>query len=481
MIIGKGEWFAYTDKTSPQEPAKCIIRILNYLTTPLAQNQVMSTRLKIFISSTMRDDLENERDLVCKRLRELNFEPINAESWGPDSSMTWERIRDEITDCHLFLLLMGKRYGWIPDSGPGANGNKSVTHMEYEVARELNLPILPFLKTLDYETTERDSAEAKARDSFRKEVSDWAKGQFIEKFSLASDLSERVTKAIILMLSNDWVRQRIQERSQESNRTRPPVIANSQRQQPLSLPPPLIEAVRKGNAVLFAGAGMSLAVGLPSAVAFSERLAFEIAKYEPGYDISPSAAVFAGTATDLVLLKGRRTLVNELHDLMNPPHGLQPSVAHRIAVRLFDQIVTTNYDDLFEQAINEIGQKIPIQEGELSADNLPSPCILKLHGSWSRPDSLIITESDVLMLDQTHPKLWYALLELLRTKVVVTVGMSLRDPSIVRLFTEARSTLRGYAVMPGNFRLRDRRLNALNIDVIDSDADTFFSALEQSI
>ena len=39
----------------------------------------MASKLRIFISSTMKD-LANERDEVTRRLRSLNFEPVNAES-----------------------------------------------------------------------------------------------------------------------------------------------------------------------------------------------------------------------------------------------------------------------------------------------------------------------------------------------------------------------------------------------------------------
>jgi hypothetical protein len=266
----------------------------------------MSTRLKIFVSSTMRDDLENERDLVCTRLRELNFEPVNAESWGPDGSKTWQRIREEIQDSHLFLLLLGKRYGWIPDAGAGAAEKRSVTHMEYLEARKLGLPILPFIKDLDYDTTDRRSPEVKTRDAFRKEVSDWAKGEFIGKFRLASDLAASVVRSVIMMLSDDWVKTRIRERAAAASLGAvAPGMART-----VVLPPALVEAVGRREAVLFAGSGMSLAAGLPSAVAFAERLAYEIEREEPGYGISPSAAVFAGTATDLIILKGRDALVS---------------------------------------------------------------------------------------------------------------------------------------------------------------------------
>jgi hypothetical protein len=438
----------------------------------------MSKPLRIFISSTMRDDLENEREAVCDRLKELNFVPVNAESWLPDGSQTWPRIVDEIHDSHLFVLLLGRRYGWIPASGPGAGGDRSVTHMEYLEARRLKLPILSFHKRLDYEQTDRQSDEARKRDAFRKEVADWGEGHHVGEFERAKDLAADVVRALIQMLSNDWAKAIIAERVRSSRA--PSSVPVPGGRAPI-LPPQLVDAVARRNAVLFAGSGMSLAAGLPSAVAFARRLSYEIEQDEPGYDISPSAAQFSGTATDLVLLKGRAALVTQLHDLMHPPQGLEPSLAHRAAVRLFDTIVTTNYDELMEQAAQAGGRQMSLVEGEIIQPMLPASTILKLHGSWSRPDSLVITESDVLMLDRNRPKLWSAVLDLVRTRVVVIVGMSIRDPSIIRLLVEAQSNIRGYAVMPGSFRLRDQRLDMFNLKTIDANADSFFAELDRQV
>jgi SIR2-like domain len=120
-----------------------------------------------------------------------------------------------------------------------------------------------------------------------------------------------------------------------------------------------------------------------------------------------------------------------------------------------------------------------VVEGELSDSALPQSTVVKLHGSWARPKSLIITEQGVVTLDRAHPRLWNALLEVLRRRVVVTVGMSMRDPSIIRLFTEAASTVRGYAVLPGSFRLRNARLDMLNPQAVDANAEKFFEEFER--
>src|ERR687891_352999 len=75
----------------------------------------MGTKIRVFIASTM-EDLENERSEVVTRVRQLNFEPVNAEGWLPTGSRPWDRIEKEMESCHLFVLILGNRYGWIPET-----------------------------------------------------------------------------------------------------------------------------------------------------------------------------------------------------------------------------------------------------------------------------------------------------------------------------------------------------------------------------
>lgn len=85
----------------------------------------MSTKLRVFVSSTMKD-LGDARRAVVERLRSLNLEPVNAEEMSPDGRSSWDVIRSEIDTSNLFILLSGESYGWIPTSGPGAGEGRSV-------------------------------------------------------------------------------------------------------------------------------------------------------------------------------------------------------------------------------------------------------------------------------------------------------------------------------------------------------------------
>src|SRR3954466_15431886 len=128
-------------------------------------------RLRIFISLTMTD-LPNERHQVARRLEAMNFEPVFAEELAPDGSGSWDRIRAEIASCDLAVLILGERYGWVPDRGPFAGDGLSVTDLEYREIRRIGLPVLPFCKRLAY-SSDSDSEEAVKRDRFRAEVARW--------------------------------------------------------------------------------------------------------------------------------------------------------------------------------------------------------------------------------------------------------------------------------------------------------------------
>jgi hypothetical protein len=436
-------------------------------------------KLRVFISSTMKD-LVNERRAVEKQLRAFNIEPVNAEGWLPDGTKSWERIEREIRSSDVFVLIVGERYGWIPDKGPKSGLGRSVTHLEADEARALGLPVLPFLKELAYETGRR-SGEAKRRDAFRAEVGSWDSGHFIAKFDDAFDLAEKVGGAVIGLLTDEFQRGRIRSRVQVVRSSSVALAGDSPAQKPPmipTLPPRLVEAVANNKAVLFAGSGVSLAAGLPSAAFFAQSLIRIVRSTFPEYEANPVGSAFAGLATDVEgLAGGRAGLVEAVVGLVSPPQGLQPTPAHFMAVDLFDQIVTTNYDTLFEQADRTRGNSRPVLSSEIAGESLPDRAILNLHGSIDQPDSLVLVEREVLLLDQARPRLWRAVRDLLARKLVVVVGSSLRDPSIVRLFTEAGPHVSGYFIVPEFWGTTVARLRGWNLECIGADAESFLKAL----
>lgn len=441
-------------------------------------------RLRIFISSTMTD-LLNERHQVAQRLDAMNFEPVFAEALAPDGSGSWDRISSEIASCDLAVLILGERYGWVPDRGPFAEDGLSVTELEYREIRRIGLPILPFRKRLAY-SSDSASDEAIKRDRFRAEVASWDGGRFLREFELADDLAEKVAHAVTSLLTDRFV-------DPARRPSVPEDVARHVTRPPPTLPPGLAEHVAAGEVVALYGAGVSLASGLPSAVAFADAIVSRILDLFPDYVPPSSGTYFNAVAADLEALAGRDELERAVEAIVSPPWTAEPTLAHRVGGRMFRQIITTNFDNLLEQALDDLvdsGVTIPIavdapvvyrayRAGETSGP-LSDFELIKLHGSLSDPSTLVLTDHDLSNLARTRPNIWSSIGELLRRKPLLVLGSSLRDPSLVALLDSVGPELRGWVVLPAFSGAERARLRRWGLEPIVATADAFVEALDRA-
>lgn len=301
--------------------------------------------------------------------------------------------------------------------------------------------------------------------------------QFIEA---QHDLSSKVADAFISLLMDEFQKVKLQERAPLTTKSIERLgKANVVKPELTSLPFELVEAVKSGNAVLFAGAGISLAAGLPSASAFAQSLIKLMSNVEPDYYVNPTGSAFAGIATDLSAVMGREYLVEAISKVIDFPKEIEPTEAHFKSVELFDHIITTNYDKLFESAISSLGLNSNVYAEEINGE-ISNRALIKLHGTIDIPNSLLLSELDVIMFDKARPNLWSAALDDLNSKVVVVVGASLHDPSIIRLFSEAKN-IKGHFVSPELLSSTQKRVKEWNLESIQANADEFMSKLYRYI
>lgn len=407
-------------------------------------------------------DLASERDLVVRRLREFNFEPVNAEGLLPDGTGSWERLEPEIRSSDVFVLLLGESYGWVPDSGPMAGTGKSVTELELDVASEAGIPVLVFVQRLPYGT----SPDTR-RDDFRSRVAAWDGGWFRAEFDLAADLAEAVGRALVELVTKEFRRRG--RRSETVSPSRQAVV----------LPDRLVETILDRTAVLLLGAGASLEAGMPSAAAFVEAMIERIQEVDPRYRPGVSGASFNAVASDFVSMLGPDRLHDLARRLVGSPSLGDPTEAHRAASSLFDLVLTTNYDRLLERAANGDRFAVLTGDGEISATS-GEPQLVKLHGSISDPREMVMTESELALLEESRPRLWGSLQQVLRQRPLLTVGSSLRDPSIVRLLESCRPHLRGWAVLYGASEAERRRVARFGLEALTGDANSVLTALQEA-
>lgn len=93
----------------------------------------MKKKLQVFISST-HDDMLLERQAVVEEILKCGHIPAGMELFGSDNKSQFDIIKNWISSCDVFLLILGGRYGSVPKDG---RINKSYIHREYDYAKSI--------------------------------------------------------------------------------------------------------------------------------------------------------------------------------------------------------------------------------------------------------------------------------------------------------------------------------------------------------
>lgn len=121
---------------------------------------------KVFVSSTCFD-LKEVRDSISRFIKSFGFEPILSEHgdvfYHPDLH-THEACIHEVSNCQLFILIIGGRFGGTYD----IDKEKSITNAEYDAARKLNIPVFTYIKKGIYDN--HHTYQVNKNKSFVKEM-----------------------------------------------------------------------------------------------------------------------------------------------------------------------------------------------------------------------------------------------------------------------------------------------------------------------
>lgn len=197
----------------------------------------------------------------------------------------------------------------------------------------------------------------------------------------------------------------------------------------------LHEAYKSRNLVIFVGAGVSMNSGLPSWWKLISKLIDELPeKYKIDDDKLKIAQIYKYNRGEKEYLdKVRKELKfgkvtpNALHKAifdLNPAH-----------------IVTTNYDNLIEQAaINETKQYYPISKNEDLVYADYHQYIIKMHGDL-REGNIVLTEQDYLDYSDNFPLIETFVKSLFTTKIILFVGFSFSDYNLKIITRKVKNIL----------------------------------------
>jgi hypothetical protein len=161
----------------------------------------------------------------------------------------------------------------------------------------------------------------------------------------------------------------------------------------------LIGAIRKRQAILFAGAGVSMTVGLPSWRTLIEHIAEEL-----DIDLSEFKETDLNYLTLAEFYRLKQGSIGPLRSWMDrnwtiPEDKLKASRVHELICKLdFPIVYTTNFDRNLETSFKLHGRdyvKI-VNAKDIARVREGVPQIVKYHGDFDDDDSIVIAETDYL-------------------------------------------------------------------------------------
>ncbi len=198
---------------------------------------------------------------------------------------------------------------------------------------------------------------------------------------------------------------------------------------------------KRGDLVLFLGAGVSAGAGVPL---WNELLG----------NLAKSANIFKEDSDreafkDLDLLDKARLISIRLEQNNNKIGEIvarliskykYSSINHMILSSLpVSEVITTNYDQLFENtsaAIDKEFRILPYQPAK-SAERW----FLKMHGCISKPDDIVLTRSDYLGYNEQRSALRGIVQAMLITKHLLFIGFSLTDDNFHIIIEDVRNAM----------------------------------------
>ncbi|ASF42971.1 SIR2 family NAD-dependent protein deacylase [Capnocytophaga endodontalis] len=246
----------------------------------------------------------------------------------------------------------------------------------------------------------------------------------------------------------------------------------------------LFQAISKGEVVLWAGAGLSLYAGLPSGVQLREIL-YEgltpLEKEEVGKE-----SELSHLADEICVLKGNRNyIIQTLKDTFR--RDFLSTETHKVISQIphFRNIITTNYDSLFESVYGSGKLNIIFSDDHTPYIDDKKVNLFKIHGDLSAPNSIIITESDYnnfFSKDTEQNTIWSIIKGIIATKSILFIGYSLEDTNVEVVFNKIRDKIgengkECYFVAPNISTTKSKKLIRAKIHPISLTGEKLFEEL----
>jgi hypothetical protein len=117
--------------------------------SPTGTASRVSRAIRVFISYT-GEDLSAHAEAVAQVVTTLQWVPVDHKNWPSTGRPSVAECRAMIDRCNVLVVLVAHRYGWVPPIEEGGDGFTSITWLEVQHARAIDIPVIPYLVDEDY-------------------------------------------------------------------------------------------------------------------------------------------------------------------------------------------------------------------------------------------------------------------------------------------------------------------------------------------
>jgi len=255
-----------------------------------------------------------------------------------------------------------------------------------------------------------------------------------------------------------------------------------------AIPKQLLNGIKDNKCVLFAGAGASMDAKMPSwkelVVALVERLKEEYSNL-PNRELEEVEKLLCeGKYMILAAYCLRKLGAYEFSDVLKQKLSCngKKSYTHGLLAKIpFRAVITTNFDLFIEQTNSANGRMCKTllpNDMNISEERLGGALpVLKIHGSYETPDSIVLTKAGIRELLFNKPQYNETLKQYFTENTVLFYGYSFNDPDIDFILQGIMADKKGltrkhYALLPNVGEIEIAYLlQEYNIQVISYDTE----------
>jgi NAD-dependent SIR2 family protein deacetylase len=249
-------------------------------------------------------------------------------------------------------------------------------------------------------------------------------------------------------------------------------------------PDHLLEQIKSGNVIIFAGAGISTEGKGIADCTFYEAICHELG-VQPGLSFPALMTKFCSQPDGRIKLLER---INDRFDYFRSfdDFYFEMTRFHRAisAIPTINEIITTNWDDFFER---ECEFDPFVYDSDLAFWDSSSRRVMKIHGSITNLGSIVATESDYRKSFKrlNSGPLGAHLKSLISRKTIIYTGYSLSDENYIKILNKISQMMgsnmrQSYFLSPSIDRQKLAKL-PIKLVPIETDGAYFFEQIREHL